>query len=106
MTVSALPFPKSTPDGYRLLADEPVFDPARHLALEAPEQIWTLADFGYDDAVIASTPSTIAAAGPFRVMSDEGVEALRQVCRALRGDRRIGEEGLRTSATTFTEHGM
>ncbi|MBT6509191.1 MAG: hypothetical protein HOL02_01955 [Rhodospirillaceae bacterium] len=74
-----------------------MFDPARHLALEAPAKIWSLADFGYDDSVIAATPSPVAAAGPFRLMSNEGVSAVQAVCRALR-DERCTEEGQRTSS--------
>ncbi len=97
MTVAPNPFPSSMPEGYHPLADEPVFDAARHLALEAPEKIWSLADFGYGDDVIAATPSPIAAAGPFRLLSDEGVAAVQRVCRDLRDARRL-EEGQRTSA--------
>lgn len=97
MTVSPNPFPNSMPEGYQVLADEPVFDAARHLALEAPQKVWSLADFGYGDDVIATTPSLVAAAGPFRLLSDEGVEAVQMVCRNLRDVRRM-EEGQRTSA--------
>ncbi len=34
-------------EGYRPLDHEPEFDPARHLALALPEQVWELTDFGY-----------------------------------------------------------
>lgn len=97
MSVSSLPFPDAMPAGYLALADEPLFEPARHLALEAPQQIWTLADFGYDDAVVGATPSPVAAAGPFRLLSQDGVDAVQKVCRALRDERRM-EEGQRTSS--------
>jgi len=85
------------PDGYEPLAAERVFDPARHLALEAPVRVWSLADFGCGDDVIAATPSPIAAAGPFRLLSDEGVASVQAVCRALRDERRT-EERQRTSS--------
>jgi hypothetical protein len=85
------------PEGYQILADEPEFNAARHLALEAPDKMWSLADFGYSADVIAATPSPVAAAGPFRLLSDEGVEAVQTVCRALRDVRRR-DEGQRTSA--------
>ena len=94
----ALPFPGQRPPAYRMLEDEPRFDPARHLALEPPGRIWTLAEFGYGPEVIAATPSPIAAAGPFRVLSAEGVAALREVCLALRGERLGDGGGLRTSS--------
>ncbi len=97
MTALPNPFPNSMPKGYQALVDEPVFEPARHLALEAPAHIWTLADFGYGGDVIAATPSRVAAAGPFRLLSDEGVAAVQAVCRALREARRM-EEGQRTSS--------
>jgi hypothetical protein len=97
MNASTLPFPATAPDGYHALEREPRFDPDRHLALQAPDRIWSLADFGYDAAVIAAAPSAIAAAGPFRLLSDEGVAAVQEVCHALRNARRM-EEGQRTSS--------
>jgi len=93
----ACSFPSEVPEGYFPLRTEPIFDPARHLALEAPSRFWTLEDFGYGEAVIAATPSPVAAAGPFRVLSDEGVAATLEVCRALR-DQRRKESGQRTAA--------
>ncbi len=64
--------------------DEPVFDPGRHLALEMPERVWTLQEFGYDAAVRASTPSNVAVTSPFRLLSNEGVAALRAILRDLK----------------------
>ena len=71
------------PDGFELLKDEPEFNPARHLALEMPDIIETLSDFGYDDEVIASCPSDFAVTSVFRVLSDEGAACLRAVCDQL-----------------------
>ena len=47
MSVAAIPFPKERPMGYEWFDDEPVFDPARHLALEKPQHIQYLTEFGY-----------------------------------------------------------
>ena len=40
----AVPYPNTQPPGYEWFADEPVFDPARHLQLEAPADIVLLAE--------------------------------------------------------------
>jgi len=83
MLSSPIAFPDALPAGYEALADEPRFEAARHLALEAPQRRWTLADFGYDAATIAASASPVAVAGPFRMLSDEGVAAARHVARLL-----------------------
>ncbi|HKY94021.1 MAG TPA: hypothetical protein VJL84_01895 [Kiloniellales bacterium] len=90
---SGLDFPQHRPEAYPALQDEPAFDAARHLALGRPERVWQLADLGYDSAEIAAAPSKVAITTPFRLLSDEGVAAFRQV--ALR----LGE-GRRTSNRT------
>ena len=71
------------PDGFELLNDEPDFNPAHHLALEMPEVIESLSDFGYDDETIASCPSDFAVTSVFRVLSEEGAACLRFVCDQL-----------------------
>ena len=71
------------PDGFEALKDEPSFNPARHLALEMPEVIESLADFGYDEEAIAACPSDFAVTSVFRVLSDEGAACLRAVCDQL-----------------------
>ncbi len=81
----AVPFPDTQPAGYEWLDDEPPFDPARHLQLEAPSEIVMLADLGYDDAEIATKATPVAASSPFRVLSDEGAEILLATARQLRG---------------------
>lgn len=75
-------FPQNNPD-YEPIQDDPVFDPARHLALEMPEHIYTLRDFGYGDEVQGTTPTEVAATSCFRVLSDEGVAAMYHVCKQL-----------------------
>lgn len=90
MLAKPLPFPRNRPEAYPALAQEPSFLPKRHLALEAPKDIWRLEDFGYDDRTIAASSTDIAVAGPFRLLSDEGVAALRDVALALRENRTLG----------------
>lgn len=75
-------FPDSSPDFDRI-KDDPVFDPAIHLALEQPEQVFSLSDLGYGDEINGTTPTAIAATSCFRVLSDEGVAAMYHVCKQL-----------------------
>ena len=74
-------FPANGPYSERI-ADDPPFDPTRHLALERPDAFVTLADLGYDEASIG-VPTPVAATSCFRILSDEGVAALQHVCRQL-----------------------
>ena len=90
MLAKPLSFPRCRPEAYRALVREPRFEPGRHLALEEPWDIWSLKDFGYDDETIAAAPTALAVAGPFRLLSDEGVDALLEVALALREERTIG----------------
>lgn len=83
MIARGLAFPTVVPEGYPPLADEPLFDPARHLALEMPDTVVTLAELGYSDEEIAACPSSLGITSCFRVLSDEGVAALHEVARAL-----------------------
>lgn len=78
-----LPLPTEAPRGFPRLEREPVFDPARHLALEMPEQIIDLADLGYSAEQIADCPSTLGVTTAFRLLSEEGVACLQEVTRVL-----------------------
>jgi len=80
----AVPFPSQQPSGYEWFDDEPVFDPRRHLQLEAPSDVVMLADFWYDDEEIATTATPVAISSPFRMLSDEGAAVLRDTARRLR----------------------
>ncbi len=71
------------PSGFERLADEPVFDPAKHLALEKPDRIISLKELGYDDDEIANCPSDFGATTVFRVLSDEGVACLYDVIKQM-----------------------
>src|SRR5579872_5689492 len=84
-----LAFPRDFPPQYKSGHDEPTFDPQRHLALEAPMQVWSLADLGYTAAEISGCASDIAVAGPFRLLSAEGVAAARSVALSLRSMSQI-----------------
>jgi len=66
------------------MGDEPRFDPQRHLQLEAPSEIVTLADLGYSAAEIATKATPVAASSPFRILSDEGAAVMLDVGRRLR----------------------
>ena len=71
------------PKGFAWLEKEPEFNPARHLALEAPELVESLSDFGYSAEEIAECPSDFAVSSIFRVLSDEGAACLLDVCQQL-----------------------
>ena len=80
----SVPFPATQPPGYAWLDNEPAFDPSRHLQLEAPTEVLTLADLGYSQEEIALKVTPVAATNAFRVLSDEGAEVLLSVARELR----------------------
>jgi hypothetical protein len=71
-------FPNTLPPGFSFVDGEDEFDPARHLALEPPERVVTLADLGYTPAQIGQFPSPIAATDTVRILSDEGIAALQR----------------------------
>ncbi len=84
MLAKPLEFPRSVPAEYPPLADDPPFDPARHLALETPERVFTLQDLGYDDEALETTPSALAFTSPFRLLSREGADTVEHVVRGLK----------------------
>ena len=95
MLADPLSFPQELPPTYQTLADEPAFDPARHLALERPRQVWHLAELGYTPAQIHACASQVGVAGPLRILSEEGVAAARAVALALRAHRQSGDRTAR-----------
>ena len=84
----AVPFPDELPAGFDWLDDEVAFDPERHLALEEPTEILTLADLGYRQSEIVPTATSVAVSEPFRVLSDEGADVMLQTARRLRSYER------------------
>jgi hypothetical protein len=91
LLIDPIPFPTGNPTGRAPLDGEPRFDAGRHLALEKPTRIVRLAELGYDEATIAGLASPVVITGPFRVLSDEGVETFGAVLRALRSRCQIAE---------------
>ena len=84
MAQAAIPFPDKLPAGYEWFDDEPEFNPALHLALEKPDEIRYLSEFGYSDEEVQSVASPVAVSSPFRVLSAAGSEVLLQVARKLK----------------------
>ena len=77
------------------LATDVAWEPARHLALEPPERVTLLEEWGPDAAGPAAL-SPLAITSPFRLLSDEGVAALQTICGELEqyavGDERIAKK--------------
>ena len=90
-TTTTLPFPAGRPSDYLPLADEPTFDPAQHLALEMPTETTDLVDLGYQEADLEQCASTFAVSNAFRILSKEGVAAMRQVCNQIYHNRNASE---------------
>jgi hypothetical protein len=76
-------FPSQLPAGFTYLQNEPAFEPAKHLQLEQPERVLMLAELGYAAPDVEKFASPVAAVGPVRVLSDEGVAASLIVVDAL-----------------------
>ncbi len=56
-----------------------------------PDTIWRLSDLGYDHVDVARLASPVAITTPFRLLSDEGVAAMRQVALTLRNKREFSD---------------
>jgi hypothetical protein len=71
------------------------WEPDRHLALQAPERVTLLDEWG-PDAAGPTALSPVAITSPFRLLSDEGVAALQAICAELEqysvGDERIAKK--------------
>jgi hypothetical protein len=83
------------PPGYEGLRSDVEWEPARHLALQAPERVTLLEEWG-EDAAGPTALSPVAITSPFRLLSDEGVAALQAICSELEqsavGDERIAKK--------------
>ena len=84
MQLPAIDFPSTLPRGYTELDDGIIYDSSRHLDLHFPDQVWNLEDFGYSEHDISMAASRVAVTSPFRLLSEEGVEALYQVSSQLK----------------------
>lgn len=86
MNVEPLEFPKDSPVGCHLIDNEPTYNPALHLVQDDDSDIpaESLTDFGYSLEEVATCPGPIAVAGPFRLLSVEGIAATKEVLKRLR----------------------
>lgn len=80
---SPIAFPKTSPDGFAPLEREPEFVPSRHLALDRPERVISLSELGYGADEIAACPSDFGVTSAFRMLTNEGAEAMLEVARLL-----------------------
>ncbi len=60
------------------------FDPKVHLDLTMPEKIWTLEEFGYGADAVKNAHFPIAMTTPFRILNEDGLNALRAAVSNLR----------------------
>lgn len=86
---ATLDFPDQRPPEYIKLTDEPVFEAKRHLKLELPETIATLAQLGYEKTETKDCPSSFGVSSAFRILSDEGLAVMRDVCLKMYDNRNI-----------------
>lgn len=80
---AVLPFPGETPIGYLPLVDEPEFNPGRHLALELPQAVTHLEGLGYSAESVSQCPSAFGFSAPFRILSDEGLSIMEDICAQI-----------------------
>jgi hypothetical protein len=80
----------AAPPGYGGLATDVPWSPERHLALEAPNRITLLEEWGLE-AAGPTALSPVAITSPFRLLSDEGVATLQAICAELEQDA-VGDE--------------
>lgn len=85
-----LPFPEERPAQYLPLSGEPVFEPGKHLALEAPHTIIGLDELGYSKDTIDQCPSAFGVSAAFRILSAEGLAAMYEICGLIYANRNDG----------------
>ena len=84
---NALAFPSECPSEYIPLDNEPPFIAAQHLSLEFPDSIFSLHDLGYCDQDIATCESSFGYCNAFRILSDEGVALMKDICERIYQNR-------------------
>ncbi len=87
--MQTLPFPNHRPPEYLKLENEPEFSAARHLALEMPQAVTSLSELGYDAETIKACPSEFGVSSAFRILSDEGLAAMRDICLKMYDNRNV-----------------
>lgn len=86
---ATLRFPDQRPPEYIKLSGEPTFDAARHLQLEKPQSVTSLGALGYRNEEIAKCPSDFGVCSAFRILSDEGLAIMRDICLKMYDNRNI-----------------
>ncbi len=86
-----LPFPEERPEQYLPLSGEPVFEPGKHLALEAPHSVISLQELGYSSDTITQSPSAFGVSAAFRILSAEGLATMNEICRLIYPNRNDGD---------------
>jgi len=79
-----LQFPSQLPAGYHYGDEAVKFDPARHLQLEAPQEVLKLSDLGYTPEEIQACATDFAVSSAVRILSDEGVDVMVDIARSLK----------------------
>ena len=82
-----LPFPNECPKEYIRLDNEPKFIASRHLCLEQPRSIYLLEDLGYSEEETTHCESFFGYCTAFRILSDEGVIAMKNICDRIYKNR-------------------
>lgn len=85
--ISTIDFPAGIPEGYVQLDQEPKFDARLHLDLGEPEIVTGLAELGYSNTDIQACPSDFGVSTAFRILSDAGLAAMRDVCLKMFANR-------------------
>ena len=82
-----LAFPDECPKEYIPLKNEPVFNAKKHLKLEQPTFIRSLEDLGYSQQDLTRSETSFGYCSAFRILSDEGVKAMKLICERIYGNR-------------------
>ena len=82
-----LKFPSQRPPEYIKLEGEPEFNAAKHLQLENPESLKTLTQLGYSKKDIKNCPSDFGVSSAFRILSDQGLAVMRDICLKMYSNR-------------------
>lgn len=81
------------PDELLPLTEPCVFSPDKHLSFSLPERIIKLQDIGYSPEFVNEIACDIAYTTPFRLLSEEGLSALRNVADNLLQRKRTLSNG-------------
>jgi len=84
-----LRFPDQRPPEYIKLSNEPMFDARRHLQLELPTSVTTLVELGYLSEQTSECPSEFGVCSAFRILSEEGLSVMREICLKMYDNRNI-----------------